>query len=340
MFGAPAISTLYLALATSILATLGSASYVLKEDFLANPSNSFNGFNFYTGQDPTDGTVEYLSQSAAATSQLIGYNHEGIMLAVDSASRLDQSGNQGRKSVRLEGKNNYNHGLLIADVQHMPTGCGLWPAFWMLGAGNTWPSTGEIDIIEGVHKSDVNQMTLHTSAGCAVQNSTNDFSGTMVTSDCDVNDPKQDKNAGCGIQAPNNTASPATFGTKFNAQSGGVYATEWTSSGITIWFFPRNAIPADLASNTTAPNPQNWKQTPVAKFAGSGCSWDQHFKDMRPIINTDFCGAWAGDESVWESSGCKAQTQMDKCEDYVKMHPGNFTEAYWVFKGMRMYQQN
>lgn len=332
------------ALAAIFLWQLGSASYVLKEDFLSTPSNFFGGFNFFTGEDPTNGAIQYVSMPVATEARLIGYNDDAVVIAVDSTTQFSASGTNGRQSVRLEGKNNYNHGLLIADVAHMPTGCGTWPAFWLLGAGNSWPSTGEIDIIEGVHNQASNEMTLHTVAGCAVQNKTSSsqsaYAGSLKTANCDVKAPNQEQNAGCGIVAPTNPVGTASFGANFNLQQGGVFATEWTSDGISIWFFPRNAIPQDLASNSSNPNPQSWKQAPLAQFSGSDCTWDEHFKDMRPIINTDLCGAWAGADDVWESSGCKAQTQMDKCEDYVGMHPGNFTEAYWVFKGMRMYQSN
>jgi hypothetical protein len=35
----------------------------------------------------------------------------------------------GRKSVRIESKKTYLHGLFIADMSHMPGGiCGTWPA--------------------------------------------------------------------------------------------------------------------------------------------------------------------------------------------------------------------
>jgi hypothetical protein len=313
-----------------------AGNYHLVQDYLSSPSNFFSGFNFYIGEDPTNGTVDYLSESAAAESKLIGYNHESILLAADAETRLPFSSSVGRKSIRIEGKQNYTHGLFIADIAHVPSGCGLWPAFWLLGAGDDWPSTGEIDIMEGVHNSIVNQMTLHTTAGCSISNTTlhQDYAGTLQTADCNVHDPNQDPNAGCGITAPPHAP---TFGDAFNQAGGGIYATEWTSTGINIWFFDRDSIPQDLRSNASAPSPANWQQMPHAQFSGAGCDWDAHFKEMRIIVNTAFCGAWAGADAVWEGSGCRAQTQMDRCEDYVKMHPGNFTEAYWIFNGLKVY---
>jgi hypothetical protein len=44
----------------------------------------------------------------------------------------------GRMSVRLESKQSYNQGLIIADIAHMPGSiCGTWPAFWTIGPD--WP---------------------------------------------------------------------------------------------------------------------------------------------------------------------------------------------------------
>ena len=48
-----------------------------------------------------------------------------------------------RESIRLEGKRRFNRGLFIMDVRHMPTGCGVWPAFWLTDEAN-WPVNGEI----------------------------------------------------------------------------------------------------------------------------------------------------------------------------------------------------
>jgi beta-glucanase (GH16 family) len=42
----------------------------------------------------------------------------------------------------------------------MPAWAGLWPAFWLLGAGQ-WPSCGEIDIMETVGEADWASVALH-----------------------------------------------------------------------------------------------------------------------------------------------------------------------------------
>jgi hypothetical protein len=96
--------------------------------------------------------------------------------------------------------------------------------------GPTWPTNGEIDIIEGVNWATANDMTLHTDADCSLSGNATPYSGTLRTSNCDVNAPGQATNAGCLIAATDSQ----NFGGGFNAIGGGVYATEWTSTAISI----------------------------------------------------------------------------------------------------------
>ena len=51
--------------------------------------------------------------------------------------------------------NTFTHGVIEARVK-LPTGKGLWPAFWLLGNGtgaSGWPKTGEVDIFEYVNNA-------------------------------------------------------------------------------------------------------------------------------------------------------------------------------------------
>lgn len=93
---------------------------------------------------------------------------------------------------------------------------------------------GEIDIVEGVNDQTSNQMTLHTNSGPRITKTTTQqaFTGQVITENCDVNAPDQSKNAGCAIADD----SGLTFGSDFNTNGGGVYATEWTSEAIKIWY--------------------------------------------------------------------------------------------------------
>ena len=51
-----------------------------------------------------------------------------VYLGVDNTTTIATSA-QGRDSVRLESKESFTQGLLVADIAHMPgNACGIWPA--------------------------------------------------------------------------------------------------------------------------------------------------------------------------------------------------------------------
>ena len=188
--------------------------------------------------------------------------------------------------------------------------------------GPNWPSSGEIDIIEGVNLQTTNSITLHTSPGCIM-----DFGGssgaTPVEANCNANNGYN----GCSA----NTWDQKNFGTGFNNNGGGVYAMQWESSGIYVWFFPRNAIPQDI--NARAPVTQNWGLPVVAFNGGKGCDVNARFRDLNIVFDTTFCGDWAGGE-FGKQCGYTGQS----CVDYVRNSPGTFAESYWKVNYVNVYQ--
>jgi len=199
----------------------------------------------------------------------------------------------------------------------------VWPAFWTFGPN--WPSSGEIDIIEGVNQNTVDTITLHTSAGCSMNTAGSMAGTTLVTADnCNAG---SDASTGCGVS----TSNTQGYGTGFNNIGGGVYAMEWTSSAISIWFFPRSAIPLDITASI--PDPTGWG-TPTTVFTGNTCDIDAAFANHNIIFDTTFCGDWAGE--VWSSGSCASVA--DTCNDYVSANPGAFSEAYWLINSVKVYQ--
>lgn len=285
--------TRILSISSAVLSILSSCvyattyNYVLQDVYAGN--SFYNNFNFYTGSDPTHGFVQYLDETTATSSGLIGFGQGTAKWGVDNTTVYATS-SSGRPSVRLEGKTNYNDGLFLVDIKHMPGSiCGVWPAFWTVGDG-TWPAHGEIDIIEGVNLQTSNSISAHTALNCTM--SFPDQTGTVLTTDCAYG---SGNSAGCGVKP----SIAGDYGTSFNSNGGGVYAMQWTSDFIKIWFFPRGSVPSSITSG--APDVSTFG-TPAVNFDDSGCDIPTHFVNHRIVFDTTFCGDWAG--SVYSSSGC------------------------------------
>jgi len=291
-------------------------------------STFFDNFNFDTFNDPTHGFVNYVNRSYAEANKLIQYNGNSVYIGVDT-TRIVPKGARGRDSVRVTSKTDWAYGLFIIDATHMPTGCGTWPAWWLVGPN--WPNSGEIDIIEGVNTASVDSTTLHTSSGCSMDGEDpNSFTGKWgldkngkPATDCYISAPREYANQGCGIVG-------GAYGPAFNSGNGGVYALEWTPQFIQSFYFPRNSIPGDITSGK--PNPSGWGK-PYAYFGlGQNCP-DVHFENLRIVLNTALCGDWAGAVFPQQCPGLGA------CNSYVQGNPKKFTDAYWSVNYIDVYQQ-
>ncbi|MFL9843745.1 glycoside hydrolase family 16 protein [Flavobacterium rhizosphaerae] len=72
--------------------------------------------------------------------------------------------------ITTANKKEFKYGYIEARVK-LPTGQGIWPAFWMLGSDikkEGWPLSGEIDILEYLGRDpDMVYTTIHTKANHA-----------------------------------------------------------------------------------------------------------------------------------------------------------------------------
>ncbi|KAK4629288.1 putative endo-1,3(4)-beta-glucanase [Fulvia fulva] len=306
----------------------GAAPYVLVDAY--QPAGMLDKFSFFDKEDPTRGHVQYVNETVATYNGYANVGEQGGFVLKPETNVAFPEGGPGVPSVRMVSDNTYNHALFIIDLNHIPTGCGTWPAYWLLGPD--WPATGEIDIIEGIHYDTENSVTMHSSPGCTIAGS--DQAGELKYNDCDSS---ENNNAGCGVTLSDPPIAN-NFGAPFNLNGGGVYATEWTSEYVKTWFFPRQSIPDSIYS--ASPDPSQWG-TPAANHQGH-CDIDNHFQNMSIVLNIDFCGEWAGNVySQYEQcpQGNNASVHSwTRCVNYVGSNPSALSEAYWDINSLRVYQ--
>lgn len=271
-----------------------------------------------------------------------------------------------RNSVRLEGKRRFNRGLFILSLEHMPTGCGTWPAFWLVDEAN-WPVNGEIDILEAVNFQTEAKTALHSTKTCVMDDVPQGVkTGTWDTAvgipdrktgipdmtmryakDCYVYNPHQWLNQGCVAVDD----VKGRIGGPLNEKGGGVYALEWDpiNRHIRSWIFtPHKEIPENLQESIRTaglspakqvlPDPNQWG-LPYAYFAvGDNTSCPaSHFKNMRLVFNLAFCGSVSGNRYFMD---CPEQfKQFPTCNQYVKSNPKALEEAYWKIKGVYVYER-
>ena len=66
--------------------------------------------------------------------------------------------------IDTRGKFDFAYGTAAARIM-LPSGAGLWPAFWLIGNGK-WPDSGEIDVMEYVGEPDWVSAALHGPGYC------------------------------------------------------------------------------------------------------------------------------------------------------------------------------
>jgi beta-glucanase (GH16 family) len=106
-------------------------------------------WGYITGTGVDEGVENYVTANAF----LDGESHL-VIQAVDTGNGYTSGGIQTKNKLSL------GYGTITARIK-MPSGQGLWPAFWLVGADAPWPQCGEIDIMELVSNATTYHTTLH-----------------------------------------------------------------------------------------------------------------------------------------------------------------------------------
>ncbi|KAF6747175.1 glycoside hydrolase family 16 protein [Ephemerocybe angulata] len=285
----------------------------------------YDDMRFFTGDDPTDGLVHYVTRERAFSQNYTYFEDDGtVIMESDMKTKLNPG--EKRESVRIETMKEYNGGLFILDLKRAPWGCAVWPAYWTTSRFD-WPYNGEIDILEGTHDNEHNQITWHTYEGCYLDVSQK-YTGTLVdkpengTVQC--NDDKKIGRYGCSAME----WSQASYGLHFESQGGGILAMKWDEYSIAIWSFFRAAIPEDVTAGE--PRPSTWGP-PSAVLSNTRCNITQYFKKHVVVFDITFCGNYAGNN--YNASQCPG-TCAERLAD-----PANLINATWHINSLKTYQK-
>ncbi|TFK49664.1 hypothetical protein OE88DRAFT_1682717 [Heliocybe sulcata] len=255
-------------------------AYTLVKEY--SGQNFFDGWDFFNGYDPsTYGDTQYVGPLSAAQSAHLAY--------VDSSSghafmRVDNTTNVAypnkRNTVEIYTSDFYPVGsVFIMDAARLPWGCSVWPSFWT--RGSNWPYDGEIDIVEYANLMGNNQMALHTAAGCTHTTPSNQV-GQTIEPNCNATD-----GAGCTVSEK----KPNSYGPGFASAGGGVWATQFDTSGIYIWFWSRSDVPSSISLSNTSIDPTSWG-APSASYPASSCDIGSHFGAQQLVLDIQLCGAF------------------------------------------------
>ncbi|KAN0087663.1 glycoside hydrolase family 16 protein [Tylopilus felleus] len=309
-----------LAVALVTLPCASATQYSLAKEYYG--SSFFDAWTFYNHYDNlTNGDVTFVSAQTALADQLayVDPSTSHAFIRVDNFTNVVWDNK--RNSVRITSNDSFSVGSLwVTDMYHVPYGCSVWPAWWSQAI--QWPQGGEIDTFEGVNLQPNNQMSLHTETGCT-QVSPNETSTLVTSTNCTYVNADQ----GCIVMDP----SSASFGAGFANISGGAFVTEFASSGISIWFFPRSQIPSALSNNESTIDTTTFG-IPVGNWPSTGCNIQQFFQPQQLIFDITLCGDWAGSNATF------AQTCSGICyNDYVIGSPSVYDNAYFEIGYLRVF---
>lgn len=143
-------------------------------------SDEFSGDTLNTN----NWSYEY-GNSGWGNNELQNYTDSPSNIQVNNGSLkiVAQNSNGNYSSARIITKDHFQttYGKIEGRIK-LPSGQGLWPAFWMLGSNISqvgWPACGEIDIMEHINNESIIHGTTHWNNGGHVSQSSS--AGAVVT---------------------------------------------------------------------------------------------------------------------------------------------------------------
>ncbi|KAE9391303.1 hypothetical protein BT96DRAFT_945478 [Gymnopus androsaceus JB14] len=303
---------------TASAAATGSSSngWTLSQSLAGQ--NLINYFTASSGASDNSGVTNYVDN-------LISVNSDGdVLMWVDTTENVNL-----QNSMKLSSSETFNVGtMMIFDIVHMPTGCGTWPALWLLGGG-TWPAGGKIDIIEGVDAYVHNVMSIHTSEGCSItQNNVNALVNYTINVASNVDCcPYADQDQTCATTSTQTNS----YGSGFNAQ-GGTYAIQIIEAGIYTKYWAAGCVPRDTTNGS--PNPSSWSAQTF--FSAINCAVGTYFTDLALIIDTNLGGTFT---EGGQQTSCASSTGYSTAASYVENVGSAFSDAYWQISSINIYSQ-
>ncbi|HEX4932983.1 MAG TPA: glycoside hydrolase family 16 protein, partial [Gemmatimonadaceae bacterium] len=102
-------------------------------------------WRFDVGTDWGNAQLEY-DTDRASNASLDGAGH----LAITARQESFQGRAYTSARITTQGRKEFKYGRFVARIK-LPSGRGIWPAVWLLGANEDvvgWPQSGEIDVME------------------------------------------------------------------------------------------------------------------------------------------------------------------------------------------------
>ncbi|PCH43197.1 glycoside hydrolase family 16 protein [Wolfiporia cocos MD-104 SS10] len=322
-------------LATSILSLSASGAlgaYQLAKEY--SGQSFFDDWEFYGAPDlTTDGDVNWVTEANATAEHLAYVNGAGhAIIKVDNSTDVPYPDK--RDTVRITTEDTFPLGsVFIIDAYHLPYGCSVWPSFWTKGPN--WPDGGEIDIIETINLMKTNQYALHTGGTDCLASSSAKQTGQLGNTNCSSPTGGQ---AGCTVTE----SSDSSVGLAFAAAGGGVYATQFDTSGINIWFWNRADIPSDISSGANSVDPSTWGE-PSAAYPSSSCNISEYFVPQQLVLDITLCGNWAGDPTIYASTcPVNGTPNANTCyyNNVINTNGSNYDTAYFEVSYVKAFTTN